>query len=123
MQNRDLFEIEKRGGCLTNLLIILFIALPLGGFINLFSANMLSDIEKFPVWSYYIMAVFSFINLGIAIYIWNWKKAGIYLLWISSILSMLFDLYIGNSVFASISCLIMPLIITLLFSPKWKHFN
>ena len=69
----------QRGGCLTALLIFMFILNPLVGLYYLFWGSTITQtIPTFPVWAIPLFVVLSFANLVFAIAIWQWKKWGMY---------------------------------------------
>jgi hypothetical protein len=120
---KDLFDIEKRGGLLSILLILWIVSQFIFGLLGLFTVKLFSEIHKLPQWFYFMVAVVCLINIPIGIYLWNWKKIGVYALWASSLISAIISFIADNSILNSVSNLIIPVLLTLIFIPKWKYFK
>ncbi|MBA4419527.1 MAG: hypothetical protein C0391_00050 [Anaerolinea sp.] len=69
---------NKRGGCLTVFLIVLFIVSPLYILISVVppSEQLQESLPNWPVWAMYLMGLLGLLNLVSAIAMWKWKKWG-----------------------------------------------
>ncbi|MGB5236148.1 MAG: hypothetical protein WBM43_10515 [Flavobacteriaceae bacterium] len=116
--------VKKRGGCITAFLIFMFVINPLLALYYIFAGDTVrSTFPDLPGWAIPVLILFCLINLGLAIAIWQWKKIGVYGLWVSAVLVMGINLSIGLSPLQSVMGLLGPLIITLLVRPKWADFE
>jgi hypothetical protein len=121
--NTDLFEIEKRGGLLTILLLLWMIGNLLLGIFILVTIKSVSEVENISIWQSLLLAIIHFINVGIATYILNWKKLAVYIFWASSLYSILNGFIHSPSILHSLFPIIFPVILTLLIIRKWKYFK
>jgi len=123
MENQEIV-VKKRGGCITAFLIFMFIINPLLALYYIFAGDTVRDtFPDLPGWAIPVLVLFCLINLGLAIAIWNWKKIGIYGIWVSAAIILVVNLSIGLPPLQSFMGLLGPLIITLLVRPKWADFE
>ena len=124
--DNDLNEITevKRGGCLSAFLIAMIIFNPVTGIYYLFILDKVKVL--FPnarIIYFYLLILFAFINTGLAIATWQWKKFGVIGFWISAFLILIINLMIGVDLIRSFMGLLGPFILTLLVRQKWEQFR
>ncbi|MCB0384414.1 MAG: hypothetical protein KDD43_03405 [Bdellovibrionales bacterium] len=114
----------KRGGWLTAFLILMFIANPLtaiGYF--LFPSALVAAFPKATEGMVIGLGMMATLNTVFAAGIWFWKKWGVYGFYASAGVALLVNLYIGLSLFQSITGLLGPVIIYLLTRSRWARFK
>jgi len=70
-----------------------------------------------------LMGIVAIINFVLAILIWNWKKIGIYGIYVSMALAFCMNIYIGLGFFGSLMGLIGGVIIYFATKNRWEHFS
>jgi hypothetical protein len=114
----------ERGGCLTVFLIAMFILNPITGFYYLIDMdNVRVAFPNAPEILLYLLVIFSFINLGLAIATWNWKKIGVIGFWITAVMILIINFIAFTLSWLSFLGLLGPIILSLLVRPKWSDFK
>jgi hypothetical protein len=102
----------KRGFWLTAFLILMFVANPFTAFT--YFSNPEAIIQAYPSLSVgllYSMGSLAILNVIFAIGIWQWKKFGVYGIYVSMTIAFIINLYIGIGITGSLTGLIGVVII------------
>lgn len=115
---------KKNEGCLSGYHIgIVFINF-LTTFLYLFgSLALISDIPNLPVVVLYLMGGLSLAVMGFSIAIWQWKKMGVYGLFISTLIVLGLNIYLGVALPILITGGLVLFVLGLLVFPLWHHFR
>lgn len=75
-----------------------------------------------PIWAVYLFLVISLLNLVFAIFLYKWKRWAFYGFCVSSLITVIVNIWIGLGIIAIVG-LANPVIIYFLMKPKWEQFN
>jgi len=114
----------RRSGCLSAFLIAMFIINPLAGLYYIINMQQIASLHPgAPLILFIVLAGFSFVNLGLAIATWKWLKIGVYGFWMSALIILVINLYIGVPYWTALLGMTGPLLITLLVRSRWADFK
>jgi hypothetical protein len=119
-----LITVPKRGGCLTAFLVVMFVINPLVAIYYLFAGGtVLAAYPGAPAWTIPVLIVFSLINTGLAIGIWNWKRWGVYGFGVAVIGIFIVNMAIGVPILSALSGFVGLIIMIFLVRPVWEHMD
>ena len=114
----------KRGFWLTAFLILMVVTNPFIAFIYFSSPEVM--IQLYPLLSVgllYFMGSLAILNFLFAIGIWQWKKFGVYGIYVSIAIGFIINLYLGVGIRGSSFGLIGVVIIYLTTKKIWAKFS
>jgi hypothetical protein len=115
---------KKDEGCLSGYHIgIVFINF-LTTFLYLFgSLALISDIPGLHVLVLYLLGGLSLAVMGFSIAIWQWKKTGVYGLFISTVIVLGLNIYLSVALPIILTGGLVLTVLVLLVFPLWHHFK
>jgi hypothetical protein len=115
---------KKNEGCLSGYHIATVFINFLTTFLYLFgSLALISDIPALPVIVLYLLGALSLAEMGFAISIWQWKKWGVYGLFISSLIVLTLNIFLGVALPIIFTGVLVLVVLVLLVFPLWHHFK
>jgi hypothetical protein len=115
---------KKNEGCLSGYHIAIVFANFLSTFLYLFgSTALISDIPKVPVIVLYLLGALSLAVMAFSIVIWQWKKWGVYGLFISTLMVLVLNIYYEVALPIILTGVLVLAILVLLVFPLWHRFK
>lgn len=94
----------------------------IGAIVMVSMAGRFAKIPVYPPWFPYAMAISGLLLSFSALAAWNWKKAGLYGMIITTA-AICIIAYLQNSDIRSFSGLVLPLAAVMAATGKWKYFK
>lgn len=115
---------QKRGGCLSTFLIVMIVLNAILAIYYLLAGDIvLQGMPGMPEWAIYVLALAGILNTIFAIYVWKWKKIGVYGFAGTALAVFIINLIIGINILAALLGLTGPVILYFLVKPHWHRLE
>jgi hypothetical protein len=115
---------NKNEGCLSGYHIATVFINFLTNFLYLFgSLALISEIPGLPVVVLYLIGALSLAVIGFSVMIWQWKKMGVYGLFVSTLIILILNIYLGVAMPILLTGGLVLAALVLVVFPLWHHFK
>ena len=116
--------VERRGGCLASLLVVMILASAGSTLLYLFAPRIFeaSFPGANPIWRL-VYAIGSALNVVFLVLVWQWQKIGLFALVAVSLFILVVNVVLGLPPMLALAGVTGPLLVGILVLPKWDAFR